>query len=370
MIDRQALIEDRLRTLTAGFGTYTDAYDACAPFGGPQLTHHRRTIALRQQAGNVSAAVADDRFVVSLRDTLTAWGIGNRASRLVDRTRFAEALRSVAPMLADLESLTIDTIQAPNEVADRLWLLIESLGVVLNQAKLVAGTKTLHHLLPNLVVPMDRAWTGSFFSLQPYEWQRPASQQQTLRRVYSHLARLARSVDPQRLVIGDGWRTSRTKVLDNALIAFCKLNLFNPPVDTDRQVSFEVAGYPPVKNEAKSLLAYGHPHAERVRTLLRAARHARDAQGFEPVADGSVELDVIVQAPQDGRTADLTNYLGGVADVLENKHARTGVEQLGDLADVWLYANDRQITTVNGRAAVADEASYAVTVRRATETRT
>jgi hypothetical protein len=27
----------------------------------------------------------------------------------------------------------------------------------------VPGTKALHHLLPDLVPPMDRAWTGAFF---------------------------------------------------------------------------------------------------------------------------------------------------------------------------------------------------------------
>ncbi len=38
-----------------------------------------------------------------------------------------------------------------------------------------------------------------------------------------------------------------------------------------REVSFTVAGLPPAKNEALSMLGVGHGHAERVRALLVAA---------------------------------------------------------------------------------------------------
>lgn len=38
------------------------------------------------------------------------------------------------------------------------------------------------------------------------------------------------------------------------------------------EISFSVAGLPPAKNEAKSMLAPGHVYAKRVLALLRAAR--------------------------------------------------------------------------------------------------
>ena len=40
------------------------------------------------------------------------------------------------------------------------------------------------------------------------------------------------------------------------------------------EVEFEVADLPPAKNEAKSMLAEGHPHLGRVLLLLRAVREA------------------------------------------------------------------------------------------------
>jgi hypothetical protein len=75
--------------------------------------------------------------------------------------------------MEQLESLTIDGTALPSDLAGALAQLIGSLGVVTNKAKLVAGTKTLHHLLPDLVPPMDRAWTGLFFQFHLPEWQDP-----------------------------------------------------------------------------------------------------------------------------------------------------------------------------------------------------
>ena len=77
--------------------------------------------------------------------------------------------------------------------------------------------------------------------------------------------------------------------------------------------------------------------------LLERARQARTVQGFTPITRSRVSLDVVFHAPAAQNPADATNYLGGIADVLENKAHRGTLEHLGDLADVWLYANDRQI---------------------------
>src|SRR5437667_6193176 len=48
-------------------------------------------------------------------------------------------------------------------VCEHLWQVIGNPGIVRNRALIVPGTKALHHVLPDLVPPMDRAWTGAFF---------------------------------------------------------------------------------------------------------------------------------------------------------------------------------------------------------------
>jgi hypothetical protein len=201
---RTDVIEQRTSKLTSRFGRYVQVYDQRVSFTGEQLAAHRETIALRRQLGSVRAAATDDRFAASLRRTLLAWGIGRRASRVVSETDFAAALRIAVPHLEELEPLTIDSVDLPADIAKRLWLVINSLGIVENEAKLVAGTKTLHHLLPELVVPMDREYTGRFFQLHLPEWQAPASQRRIFGIVYSQFASVARRVQPQQYVTGQG----------------------------------------------------------------------------------------------------------------------------------------------------------------------
>jgi hypothetical protein len=92
MATRQQLIIERLAQLTRGFAHYVAVYDDLVPFNSKQLATHRETIALRDRAGSVRAAVSDIRFVTSLRRTLLAWGLGVRGSVLVPDAEFAQAL--------------------------------------------------------------------------------------------------------------------------------------------------------------------------------------------------------------------------------------------------------------------------------------
>ena len=107
----------------------------------------------------------------------------------------------------------------------RLGTLIDTMKVVSNRARLVAGTKTLHHLLPDLVPPMDRAWTGVFFGFTPLDFQN--HQEEILSVAFVGFAAAAAVAKPSRLV-GNGWRTSLSKVVDNAMIGYCKESGIGP----------------------------------------------------------------------------------------------------------------------------------------------
>jgi hypothetical protein len=111
------------------------------------------------------------------------------------------------------------------------------------------------------------------------------------------------------------------------------------------------------------MLGAGHTHAPRVRLLLERAQQAIAAQGFTQVSDGPVRLDVVLYAPDGSNPGDAINYLGGIADVLENKAHRGTLDHLGGLENVWLYHNDRQIKAVSYHETGAGSVSYTVTIR-------
>ena len=70
------------------------------------------------------------------------------------------------------------------------------------------------------------------------------------------------------------------------------------------------------------MLRAGHGHAPRVRLLLDAARWACTVQRFTPIDEGHLALDVVLRCPAGQNPADATNYLGGIADVLEDRAHR------------------------------------------------
>lgn len=114
------------------------------------------------------------------------------------------------------------------------------------------------------------------------------------------------------------------------------------------EVRFTVEGLPPAKNEAKSMLAAGHPYADRVLHLLRAAGGATTGEKSPLFGRDALGLELIVYS-QSEPPSDATNYLGGVGDVLEAKAHRGVLAHLGQLADVALYLNDRQFQEVHYR---------------------
>lgn len=387
-VARKDIVAARVRALIADFDRYLTVYDEQPVFRPDQLAARRHTIELRRQAGTAATAAANPAFAASLHRTLQAWGIGVRRSVLVPEPAFATALAAASSALAKLDGLRIDDPALPGGTADRIWALIRGLGVVENQAKTVAGTKTLHHLLPDLVPPMDREWTGRFFAYQPQRFQ--SRQQALFGQMHATFQEIATQVDLPMRVNGLGWRTSTTKLLDNAVIGYCRAELADPsdiaepgiaatgvaaldPISSAQGdgvlLTFRVNGhFPPAKNTATSMLSGSHPDAARVRALLAAAQAAVAAHPeFTPISEGRVGLEVMLTPPSGREAWDATNYLGGIADVLEDKVRRgAAVEHLGDLVGVWLYRTDRQIKQVAYRETPHDPAGhgYQVTVTR------
>lgn len=212
-------IDARVRLLKHDFLALVSGYDVKAPFRrSGQLGYHRRTILARRSAGSAAAALGDDEFLSLLHLTLQKWGIGARGSRLLPPEEFASALRRSREEIVALDQLSIDDPSLDvSRTSRRLMGIIERLGIVDNKAPVVACTKALHHLLPDLVVPIDREYTQTFFG-----WSNPKfqyGQRECFTQAFRAFADVACDTNPQQYVRETGWHTSRTKVIDNAIVA-------------------------------------------------------------------------------------------------------------------------------------------------------
>ena len=211
----------RVERLIRDFAVYVSSFEnspAFNKFGQKEL--HVETIRLRLECGSVAAALESERFLDVLYKTLGAWGIGSRASSLVSFDQFSSQFQRMRDDLVSLESLKIDSLPMSSTlVASRIWKSIKSLSIVNNNAVIVSGTKALHHVLPDLIVPVDRAYTQKFFGWHSPEFQ--YNQGDAFRASFEAFAAIARAADPRRYVT-TGWNSSVTKVIDNAIVAYVR----------------------------------------------------------------------------------------------------------------------------------------------------
>ncbi len=199
MQNRDAWRED-VDQLVHGFPTFLRAFEANQPFKRyGQWEYHKETISRRRAIGSVEKAIHDDVFLNSLYKTLKAWGIGIRASKLKPYDQFVSIIRRHAADLEQLDGLSINDSQLDIEsVRGKIWHLIDNMRLIDNNAPIVAMSKTLHHLLPDLVVPIDRGYTQKFF-----RWQNPTfqyGQEACFQQAFDAFADIARRVEPSKYV--------------------------------------------------------------------------------------------------------------------------------------------------------------------------
>src|SRR3990172_3237798 len=167
----KAVTRKRVADLIERFPFYVDEFDRNPPFSLEQTEAHIRTIQLRRKFGAIGQALEDERFQQSLYTTLRLWRIGKRGSKLVPFGKFMDALRKRCDELSGLERDKLDENLQVEVATAQLWKLVETLGIVANMNTLVAGSKCLHHLLPDLVPPMDREYTQTFLGWANPEFQ-------------------------------------------------------------------------------------------------------------------------------------------------------------------------------------------------------
>ncbi|MBM3747405.1 MAG: hypothetical protein FJW34_16595 [Acidobacteria bacterium] len=217
---QETVVSDRIEGLVRDFSTYLRTFQEENPFSGEALRAHTRTVTLRRQLETVRCALGSDEFLRSLCSTLESFGMNQRGARLVSPERFSLALRERSADLAALEERRLDGLGTEvRQVTEALWRLIDAVGLTETRSRLVAATKALHHFLPRLAPPMDRAYTGAFVGWSPQKIQ--GNEQQFFKLAFPSYAEVAERVQPEQHV-GDGWNTGIAKVVDNAVVGYCK----------------------------------------------------------------------------------------------------------------------------------------------------
>ena len=197
-----------------------------SPFRGPQIYFHIKTIERRYGYEKPSQAAGDIRFIEYLYATLIAWGIGSGRGRgkvrLVEFDDFRSQIKQAAGSLDALRGQRIEAITQVHDLSNRLWAAVDALAITVNEdgspviAKIVSGSKTLHHLLPDLIPPIDNKYTPKFFGRGPIG----QGKEPVFRDVFCDFVRWTKELHPHLtpLVRSDTFNTSIPKVMDNMIV--------------------------------------------------------------------------------------------------------------------------------------------------------
>ena len=214
----------RIEQLISGFGGYVAAFETSQAFPGPSLYFHLRAIERRREHNTVSSLLEDNLFLEYVYAVLPAWGMhrmGPQAAKVGDFEQITTALRETADSLRQLWPLHITMLgeQDARAAARIAWDVIAHVKVSTSRTQVVAGSKFLHHLLPDLIPPIDRQYTFSFFTGQ----RAVPSDQAAFLGWFPRLADIGiRCREPigEAILRGGFMATGEAKVIDNAIMGF------------------------------------------------------------------------------------------------------------------------------------------------------
>ncbi len=221
-------MERRVNDLIAGFDQYVQAFNDGNPFTGPSIYFHHKTLAILRQHSTPCSALHSDEFLDYLYATLASWGMhrmGPGGAKLADMSQIKDSFAHQEASIREVQSLSMCTIPSAHvsHVTSRVWDILDSLRVGTSGTKLVANSKALHHLLPALVPPIDRAYTLRFFYNNT---MLNKGDEATFKEIYPYFHRIALARREQITShLGSGMNTSETKVIDNAIVGFVRTHL-------------------------------------------------------------------------------------------------------------------------------------------------
>lgn len=109
-----------------------------------------------------------------------------------------------------------------DRVARQVWQAIATLRASTSSTQIVAGSKTLHHILPDLIPPIDRQYTLRFFTGHT---ALPTGDQHAFLTIFPDLVEIAersREAIDRALDRGGVLATGPAKMIDNAIIGYMR----------------------------------------------------------------------------------------------------------------------------------------------------
>lgn len=188
-------------------------------FTGPSLYFHNKAIDARVQPDN-------ERYLEYIYATLVSWGMhrmGAGGSKMLPFSEFKQSVDRLSDEIRDAQKIDFKSITESD------WSLLEkifkNLRIMKTGTSLVGNSKAMAHLMPNIVPPIDRAYTLSYLNESvknghETEWR---LMRNIIEGLFIPVAKDKTFAAKAKKWIEDGakypWDTSIFKLIDNLIIA-------------------------------------------------------------------------------------------------------------------------------------------------------
>lgn len=231
------MIQIQIDELVRNFPQCVDYFYENCPFSFRQYYLHKKVIEKIRQ-GEHRNLFSDDHFLEGVHRTVSEW-VGERGKgKLVDFATFRDRIKALTGELQKISDLRLHELDGEKweqiksdieKLFKNVWDLELREGA---ESQIITVSKTLHHLLPDLIPPIDRKYTFKFFGLYYIsKYQIPLSitsnkiskykrdkETEQFTKVLAAFHDIARQRELTEKDLKREWDTSIPKLIDNAIV--------------------------------------------------------------------------------------------------------------------------------------------------------
>lgn len=159
--------------------------------------------------------------------TLSAWNMNSRGAKLSDFIDFKKSLLLHKKEIETLKNVKLGEMNEEDalQIYPKIKQLFHELNLVQRgKPKLVTFSKTMHFLLPNLIMPIDRTYTLNFFFGHTNLNKDEEKQLQILWEIVKATNNYAKNNKYLLKFEDKTWNVNIPKIIDNIIIGYVRIN--------------------------------------------------------------------------------------------------------------------------------------------------
>jgi len=169
-----------------------------------------------------------DKYIELIYTTLSAWNMNSRGAKLANFDVFLKTLQSNKHKIIPLSKFKLHNLDNPEEILAKLHELFDCLELVGtnhngdSKPLLVTFSKTMHFLLPDLIVPIDRSYTLKFFYNNTLVPKLRSKQFNKFMQLFKLFLEYASTHSELKSKIDKNWNQNIPKIIDNIIIGYVR----------------------------------------------------------------------------------------------------------------------------------------------------